>query len=477
MLQSLLRSGQATIWNRNDGRAVTAVERRQHGEPAGVPVSRGLNMHSPNILFMTSHDTGDWLGCYGHRTVQTPNLDALAAEGRRFVNSFCTSPVCTPSRGAMMTGRYPQTNGLMGLIQTPYRWRYHQGELHLSHLLGEQGYHTVLFNHQHEAPHDDSLGFRERRGVDCGSLELLTGEHVSTAEETAEAVIKFLRERSSDDAPFYAQVGFFETHTPYDWSGAQADDGGIEVPPHVVDDAGHRCRIAALQGAIRYLDRAVGRILHALSETGLDQNTIVVFTVDHGVELPHCKWELYDGGIRTALLMRVPQSNATTGKACDWLVSNVDVVPTLLDLANLPVPDDLEGQSFAEVFRNEEAHPPRDAVFAMMHSNGRWVESRCVRTQQYKLIRNFSPSRVGKLQASSDRSSMQERPVVELYDLHADPGELNNLGTDPRYEQVRKELDKRLLGWLKDVNDPILHGPVRTPYYRMAVDDLMADRP
>ena len=435
-------------------------------------------MSLPNILFMTSHDTGDWLRCYGHRTVHTPHLDALAAEGCRFANSFCASPVCTPSRGAMMTGRYPQTNGLMGLIQTPYRWSYHEGERHLSHLLGEQGYHNVLFNHQHEAPHEDPLGFREHRLVDCGAMELLTGEHVSTADETAEAAIEFFRERRSDGTPFYAQMGFFETHTPYDWSGARADDSrGIEVPPYVIDDADARRRVAGLQGAIRSLDRAAGRILHALSETGLDQTTIVVFTVDHGVELPHCKWELYDGGIRTALLMRVPQANTVSEKVCDWLVSNVDLVPTLLDLADLPAPDNLEGQSFAEVFRNEQASPPRDAVFGMMHSNGRWVESRCVRTQQYKLIRNFSPSRVGRTPVGSGQSSMRERPVVELYDLHADPPELNDLGTDPRYDQVRKGLDKRLLGWLKDVNDPILHGPVRNPYYEMAIADLMADRP
>ena len=422
---------------------------------------------------MTSHDTGNWLGRYGHRTVHTPNLDALAKDGCRFANSYCTSPVCTPSRGSLMTGRYPQANGLMGLIQTPYRWRYHQGERHLSHLLGEQGYHTVLFNHQHEAPHDDPLGFRERRLVNCGTHELRTGEQVSTADETAEAVIEFLRAHSSDDAPFYAQAGFFETHTPYDWSGAEADEScGIEVPPYVVDDADARHHIAGLQGAIRSLDGAVGRILHALSETGLDQNTIVIFTVDHGIELPHCKWELYDGGIRTALLVRGPRGIIPPGKVCDWLVSNVDVVPTLLDLTSLPTPDNVQGQSFSEFFRNERADPPRDAVFAMMHSHGRWVESRCVRTQRYKLIRNFSPSRAPAMPVRSGPSSMQERAVVEVYDLRADPHELSNLGTDTRYEQVRRELDKRLLGWLREVNDPILHGPVTTPYYRMAVADL-----
>jgi arylsulfatase A-like enzyme len=427
-------------------------------------------MPRPNILFITSHDTGDWLGCYGHRTVHTPHLDALAADGCRLSNALCTSPVCTPSRGAMMTGRYPQSNGLMSLIQTPYRWRLHEGERHLSHLLSAQGYDTVLFNHQHEAPHDDPLGFRERRLVDTGSYELLTGERISTAEETAAAVVAFLEERDPGDAPFYAQVGVFETHTPFDWSGAEPDDDlGVEVPPFLADDADTRRRISELQGAIRTLDGAVGRILGALSDTGLDDNTVVVFTSDHGVELPRCKWELYDGGLCTALLLRWPAGDVRGGRVCNWQVSNVDLLPTLLDLARLPIPENVQGRSFARFFGDENASPPREETFAMMHAAQRWTESRCVRTDRYKLIRNFSPSRMSKVPG---RSSVRERPVLELYDLSADPYELNDLGDDLRLDGVRSDLDARLSRWLEEVDDPILRGPIATPYYRLAIADL-----
>ena len=430
-------------------------------------------MRSPNILFMSSHDTGNWLRCYGHPTVHSPNRDSLAAEGCRFSNAFCTSPVCTPSRGAMMTGRYPQSNGLMGLIQTPYRWRYNDVERHLSYLLSDNGYHTVLFNHQHEAPHDDPLGFRERRVFDCGSFELLTGERVSTAEETAESVAEFFRERSDGDAPFYAQVGFFETHTPFGWNGAEADEEhGVEVPGHIVDEPEIRGRVAGLQGAIRNLDQAVGRILSALSDAGLDSGTIVVFAVDHGVQLPRCKWELYDGGIQTALLLRWPGGGVQGGQMCDWLVSNVDVVPTLLDLANLPAPENLEGKSFAQFFDNEEAVPPRDAVYAMMTEQGKFVESRCVRTRGHKLIRNFSPSRAAEVPIPLGKKSMHERPVLELYDLVADRHELNNLGRSPEHDSIRRDLDARLMNWFREVDDPILHGPVVSPYYQMAMTDL-----
>jgi len=424
---------------------------------------------------MTSHDTGDWLKCYGHSTVQSPNLDSLAADGCLFANAFCTSPVCTPSRGAMMSGRYPQSNGLMGLIQTPYRWRYHEEDRHFSHILSERGYHTVLFNHQHEAPHDDALGFCERRLVDCGSYKLLTGEHVSTAEETAKAVGAFLREYSGNQKPFYAQVGFFETHTPFDWNGAESyEEFGVEIPPYIIDDENIRRRVSGLQGAIRSLDEAIGHILTVLAETGLDENTIVIFTSDHGVELPRCKWELYDGGIRTGLLMRWPQGGLRGGLVCDWLVSNVELVPTLLGLANLPIPENLQGKSFAPFFRDEDAAPTRDAIFAMMHAANRWTESRCVRTKQYKLIRNFAPGRAPKVPIQLGRSSSQERPVMELYDLTADPHELNNLGWSSDCEQVRHDLNMLLLNWLREVDDPILCGPVVSPYYKMAMADFLS---
>ena len=119
----------------------------------------------------------------------------------------------------------------MGLIQEPYRWRFRAGERHLSHMLADVGYHTVLFNHQHEADKDDMLGFQEGRLHDVGDKTLLTGERVSTALETADAFRAFLYERAPEDKPFYAQMSFFETHTSFDWNGATRDETkGIEIP-------------------------------------------------------------------------------------------------------------------------------------------------------------------------------------------------------------------------------------------------------
>lgn len=375
----------------------------------------------------------------------------------------------------MMTGRYPQSNGLMGLIQTPYRWRFNENERHVSHILGDAGYHAVLFNHQHEADKDDALGFYERRLHDVGNNRLLTGERVSTALETADAFRGFLREWASREKPFYAQMGFFETHTRYDWNGAVPDtSSGIEIPPFLVDDENSRRHVAALQGSIYSLDTAIGRILDALREAGLDENTLVVFTVDHGVELPRCKWELYDGGIKTALLMRWPGGGVSGGSECPWLVSNVDALPTLLDLIGVPVPHNVQGRSFAGYFRSGEAIPHRNSVLAMMHGNHRWTESRCARTERYKLIRNFSPNRWMVPPVSMDGpNTQQERPVVEFYDLVDDPFELENLAGSESYRDARVDLEKKLMAWMVGVDDPLLKGPVRTPYYQLAMADFL----
>jgi arylsulfatase A-like enzyme len=416
----------------------------------------------PNILFITSHDTGNRLGCYGHRAVDTPALDRLAAQGCRFANAFCVSPICTPTRGAMMTGRYPQANGLMGLIQTPYRWRLNASERHLSHLLAARGYHTTLVNHQHEAPHGARLGFHRQLLVGKGSYLLgLLGEKVSTAAETADALAPFFRERARRPEPFYAQVGFYETHTPYDWNGARPDGRhGVDLPRGAARDPKLRRHLAAFQGAVRSLDRAMGRILAALDAAGLAEDTLVLYTSDHGPEVPHGKWTLYEAGLRVALLLRWPSGDLAGGRAISPLASQVDLVPTLLDLARLPSPRNLQGISLAPVLRGEPGARGRDEVFAMMHQHDRWVESRCVRTRRHKLIRNFSPSRLP--------GTSRERPPIEFYDLDADPIESRDLGAAPAFRAARARLDATLLRWMRETGDPLLRGPMATPYFLRA---------
>lgn len=166
-----------------------------------------------------------------------------------------------------------------------------------------------------------------------------------------------------------------------------------------------------------------------------------------------------------ALLLR-PAGQA--GRRCEWLSSHVDVVPTLLELIGLPLPSRQEGRSLASWFRDPQAPTVRDAVFAMMHHHDRFNETRCIRTRRHKLIRSFSPSRFQVVPVDLSRPRVEERPVIELYDLEQDPCETRNLAREPEHNEIGSELNRRLQRWLQKVNDPILRGPMPTPYYKMA---------
>jgi len=182
----------------------------------------------PNVLLITSHDTGRHLGCYGVSSVHTPHLDRLAGEGCRFTRYFAAATVCSPSRGAMMTGRYPQRNGMIGLCHLPWGWNLNPGEKHLSHRMHEAGYYTALFGHQHETRDIDAELCFDEHGF---HRDPATGEHLP-CDQVAPAVGDFLAGRAGERQPFYLQVGFFETHQPYDFGGATADDEhGVVIPP------------------------------------------------------------------------------------------------------------------------------------------------------------------------------------------------------------------------------------------------------
>ena len=141
----------------------------------------------------------------------------------------------------------------------------------------------------------------------------------------ADALADFLSTDAVSKTPFYAQVGFFETHRPHDFGDVEPDDSkGVDVPPYLVDDEISRRELALQQGAIRRVDAAVQIITDALRESGLEDDTLLVFTVDHGIEFPRAKWFCYDAGIGVALLMRWPGGGIEGGQACDHLLSNVD---------------------------------------------------------------------------------------------------------------------------------------------------------
>jgi len=427
-------------------------------------------MSFPNILMITCHDLGQHLGCYGVDTVQSDNLDKLAERGIRFQNYFATAATCSPSRGCIHTGRYPQANGLMGLTHEPWEWKFKPGERHLADMLKEAGYETNLVGFQHvtrEDPH--KLGYEN----------VLSKKR--DPKETVQTVKDLLDNRKKGDRPFFAKVGFTEVHRPFNKYDADAEKG-VFIPPYMQETPEIREDLAKFQGTIRFMDQCIGEILDSLEKSEVAEDTIAIFTSDHGAPYIGAKWTLYDPGIKTPLIMYRPGSELQGGKVYTQLMSNVDFLPTLLDIIGVRIPDNVQGLSFKDIITGNREEPVRDAIFAQHTSHAlRDNLSRCVRTDKYKLIRYFEPGRTilfptdavpQKVADHVERPRRNgKRPVVHLFDLEKDPHEFNDVAQSAEYADVVRELSDRLWSWMEEVEDPLLKGPFPTPYYMEAIGD------
>jgi N-sulfoglucosamine sulfohydrolase len=273
----------------------------------------------PNVLLFHSHDLGQFLHCYGVKTVHTPNLDGLASQGVRFSRSFCTNPGCSASRASIFTGRYPHSNGVMGLCHANFAWDLHPDERHMAQILRDAGFATAAVGVIHET----SSGFKR-----CGYERHVPQAWASPAVDNA---IKLLREfRDKPGRPFFLSVGTIEPHRlGYDkptWPGAlpgdcsfpgpalKPDDSlGTEVPGWLRGTEGTRRELAGLQGAVRHVDAQFGRLMSALAELGLESDTLVLFTTDHGIAMPRAKCSVYEPGVQVALLVRLPSRQGWHG--------------------------------------------------------------------------------------------------------------------------------------------------------------------
>jgi arylsulfatase A-like enzyme len=427
-------------------------------------------MARTNVLFITCHDLGRHLGCYGRATVSSPNLDALAGEGVKFDNAFATAPQCSPSRAALHTGRYPHAAGVLGLAHSPFDWRLPPSERHIAAILKESGYATALAGMQHLIAH----GHAEQLGYE----RVLP---VAPAREIAESAVQLLRELASGERPFYLEVGFEEPHRPFDFGGAQSDDSlGVEIPDYLPASPEARQDFAAFQGAIRVMDTGVGRVLAGLGELGLAENTWVIFTNDHGAAMPRAKGTLYDPGIEVALLMRWPDGDLSGGRVYGELISNVDVVPTMLDALGLPLAENLQGDSFWPLMQ-DAPYLPRTEIFAEKTFHTYYEPMRAVRTATHKYIVSFEISTAVDIPADVRQSPIyplllpaldHARPHVELYDLTVDRWEQTNLAADPDLAEIESTLRQRLRRWMQETQDPLLVSPVSSPYYHEAIRRL-----
>lgn len=458
--------------------AVAALE-LQHAGWAQEPAPR-----KPNILLLHCHDLGTFLHCYGVNTVQTPNLDALAADGVRFARNFCTAPQCSPSRASIFTGRYPHNNGVMGLCHADFAWDLHPAEVHLAQLLRDAGYTTESVGVIHET---------HSGAARCG-YNKHTGK--SRASEMASEVIDRLQTfTKAPGQPFFLCAGCIEPHRmkspgQTDHMGfltpefGPDDSQGVNVPGFLRDTPGTRAELAELQGAVRHIDTQMGRILAALSESGLEKNTLVLFTTDHGYAMPRAKCSLYEPGIATALMLRLPSRQGWhDGIVKQEMISNIDYLPTILELLGLPIPDTVQGRSFAPLL-DGKAYEPRDAVFAEISHHDYYDPRRCIRTETHKLILNFSsaPAYMDPSQSWRPRSdtvvpedhATAYHPCCELYDLSADPWEANDLAESPEHTGIRSDLIEKLREHLVSTDDPILKGAITPPMHRKVLNLLGA---
>lgn len=415
---------------------------------------------SPNVIYITSHDIGRHLGCYDAPGVCTLALDRLAAEGLLATHAFATSPICSPARSSLATGRFPHSNGVKGLAHPPFEWDLDDDEIHLASLFKAAGYSTQLCGLQHECQDWRATGIERL-------LNPPEQANMLWANEIAERCEFFLGEEAKTAQPFYLQIGFFEPHRvrgegfgPY----VPESSENAAPPPWLVDDDDARGEFAKFNAAILALDSAIGRILQALSRHGLSEDTLIIFVSDHGLPFPRAKGSLYDPGLEISLLARFPRGHICGGMRHEALVSGVDLMPTILDLAGLPIPEKVQGRSLAKMWRTGASHD--EPIFAENNFHNYWDPIRCIRTQTHKLIMNFGLS--SAFYDTSQQWQPKTRPIgnadprnskhppVELYDLIADPLEQNNLAELPEHQGRRGHLIGRLAKWMQDTEDPLL---------------------
>ena len=422
--------------------------------PAAVP---------PNVVLFHSHDTGRHVAPYGH-AVPTPNLDAFADESLQFRRAHSPAPTCSPSRAAMTTGLVPHSTGMTGLVNRG--WTMGCPDRHLANLLREAGYDTALAGFQHEHGGPDAgreLGYRTFPTADGD------GE-TSEDRETAAAAAEYVRDA---ERPFFLSATFSDTHRPFPDAGEHGVDPD-EIRPFapLPDVPATREDVAGFHASAARLDDCLGEVLDALAAEKLLEETLVVYTTDHGPAFPGMKCTLSDAGTGVALLARFP--DGPRGETTDGLVSHTDFVPTLGDYLDLDVdPGALHGESWLDAVGDPEGFDGRDAVYEEVTYHAAYEPKRSVRTDRYRYVRRFDDYPTTVLPNVDDGPAKRflldhglgarERPREALYDLHYDTAQRDNLVEDPAYADVREDLRERLDEWMQETADPLLDGPVSKP--------------
>jgi choline-sulfatase len=446
----------------------------------------------PNIVFIMTDDQGPWAwGQGGHPNARTPNLDKLASQGARLDQYFVTSAVCSPCRASILASRYPSETGVMDYLPKTA-----DPNLGLSpalpvwpQLLQKAGYHTAMFGKWHVGEHDRFLpshfGYDEFKGWRHGAMVSkdpvveIDGNQVPmtgyTSDILGDLAVDFISAKR--DQPFLLSLHFWAPHanqntTPdgdrtwmplsdADWDQFKDIKPTLPEPNYPKLDIPRADRMTReYLASVASVDRNVGRVLDTLDERGIAENTVVIFTSDHGFNMGHHgiwhkgngRWllvgeqgdrpNLWDTTLRAPAIIRAPKQIAP-GTVVNHVINNLDWFPTILALAGLEVPADIKirGRNFLPPIQGAKIKWNNDLFVQYQQMKGRESDAdlRAYRTPEWKLIRDFN-----------------RKDADEFYDLTDDPNETKNLitSTDPKVDGARIVLSQKLRAVMLELRDP-----------------------
>ncbi|OHB49536.1 MAG: hypothetical protein A2Y10_03810 [Planctomycetes bacterium GWF2_41_51] len=447
----------------------------------------------PNIFFCISDDQS-WLhaGAYGDKVVKTPNFDRIAKEGVLFTHSFCSSPSCTPSRAAVLTGqeiwRLGQGSTLRGtLFKNQYKV--------YTSLLEEAGY-LVGFTGKGWAPGNTKAGGWGNQnpvGKQFNSKAAPSSLKGIAATDYAENFKEFLNTRK-EEQPFCFWFGPKEPHRDYDIgsglkSGKKLAD--VRVPESLPDATETRSDILDYYMEIEWYDKHLGRMLKLLEDKDELDNTLIVVTSDNGMPFPRAKANLYDMGVHMPLAVCWGKS-VKGGRVVDDFISHTDFAPTFLAAAGLEVPAEMTGRSFLDILLSKKqgrVDSQRDFACSAIerHSicrpDGMGYPMRAIRDRRWLYIRNYEhdrwpagdpgkfgdcddgPTKAYIIEHQNDPKVMPlfekafgKRSTEELYDVKNDPGQINNLADEPAFAETKKMLQQKLFQYQQKTSDPRAQG-------------------
>jgi len=453
------------------------------GIALGLVASCGGRPAQPNIIYMVVEDANRFAyGAYG-AAIPTPMVDQLAEEGIRFTRAWTAASNCSPSRGVFYTGKYANRNGLIGLSNQG--WSLPEHERTLVDDLNDLGYETVLCGKQHErdtrAGHTPThrkkgeLMHYDRSICEKGSQP--PGVSHEGISHIVRQSAKFLRNRSGSDPPFFLYIAPHEAHSKWETEETRHAQPPLEkvvLPAYLPQLEWLKGPYREFLGAVHHADQSLVRLLQTVSELGLDENTIVIFTTDHGESFRRAKGTLYEAAIAVPLVIRW-KGVIEPGAVSQILVSNLDLRPTLVQAAGGRPAPDIDGRSLMPLLRGE-SHDAPAYLFSQRDFHSSFKPMRAVRDDRFKLILNLSsqPDRatVAELADVEKWTDFERRggsggrrmPILELYDLENDPAETTNLAMLPKYRETRRRLHDEIYRWMDESGD-YMRGAASTIFY------------